>query len=164
MIGWKISQSIGAESTVDLIRSAKTSTLSLNQSIADSIVSDGGPENKNRKVAQFLTAQNVRRLIARVDIRFSNSMVESLFRMLKSNFLRSEKLRSVSDVERKVAFFFKEHNESIPRANLGGATPREIYLSTWSSAQTDELKMGLENARKIRAANFEYRSCAMCTG
>ena len=110
-----------------LIEEAKETSVKLIGEWSDSVMSDGGPENKNHRVLNFLTASNVRRLIARVDVQFSNSMIESVFRQLKSNFLSSEKLRNQQDVERKVSFFFKEYNEVIPKLQIGGATPKESF-------------------------------------
>ena len=93
------------------------------------IMMDGGPENDNSRVLDFIISKNLQRLIARVDIHFSNSMAESLFRGLKSNYLNTERLSSRLEVERKVDFYFTQHNETIPRALFKGATPKEMFLN-----------------------------------
>lgn len=116
----------------------------------------------NRKVLNFITSKSIKRIIARVDIHFSNSMVESLFRMLKSNFLKTEKLRSLQDVKRKIDFFFIEHNEVIPRHQFDGATPMEKFLNTWTMADLQKLDDGMQEAAAMRVRDYKKRSCAAC--
>ena len=101
-------------------------------------------------------------MIARVDIHFSNSMVESLFRMLKSNFLKTETLRSLYDVERKIDFFFIEHNEVIPRHQFAGATPLEKLLNTWNNVDLQKLSEGMIIAAEKRIQDYKEFSCGAC--
>jgi len=111
------------------------------------------------KAAAFLS---IKRMIARVDIHFSNSMVESLFRMLKTNFLKSETLRSLQDVERKIDFFFTEHNEVIPRYQFQGATPKEKFLNTWTKSDLQKMTDGLAAAVDKRIQEHKEVSCGAC--
>jgi hypothetical protein len=162
VLAWKVTTDISAVNTVELIATAKKNALNLGDSIQPTIMSDGGPENDNHKVLNFLNSKNIKRLIARADIHFSNSMVESLFRMLKSNFLNYKTLRSIDDVERKIDFFFTEHNDVIPRQVFQGATPREMFLGTWTGLQFAELKAGLKTAAAKRKAEYRALSCGGC--
>ena len=163
VIAWKIATEISAINTVELIESAKKNAQKLSAPSVVSLISDGGPENNNHRVLNYLTSQNVRRIIARVDVKFSNSMVESLFRMLKTNFLRSEDLRSVDYIRRKVEFFFREHNEIIPKVQIGGATPKEKYLGLWNLERENKLKSSMELAAAKRKSDFSAQSCSRCS-
>lgn len=162
VLAWKASMDIGAIQTVELIRKAKERAIDLGKMNHPTLMSDGGTENSNHKVLNFITAKNIKRMIARVDIHFSNSMVESLFRMLKSNFLKTEKLRSLQDVERKIEFFFTEHNEVIPRQQLEGATPKEKYLNTWTKSDSEKLSDGMRDAAEKRVREYREKSCTAC--
>lgn len=160
VIAWKVTSEINAVSTVGLLAVAKAKTLELGA--GTSVLMDGGPENDNGKVLQFITSKSLTRLIARVDIHFSNSMVESLFRGLKSNFLNTEELNSKVDVTQKVSFYFNEHNEKIPKALFKGATPREIFLNLWTAADEEKLRSGIRTAQANRKHVFRKRTCLAC--
>jgi transposase InsO family protein len=164
IIAWKVTTSIGGLSTVDLLEKARKRAQDLGGPQVAQVMMDGGPENDNSNVLQFVTSKNFRRLIARVDIHFSNSMVESLFRCLKSNFLNGEEIGSPGDVEKKCEFYFGEHNERIPKAIFKGATTREMFLGLWTSDAQTKLKDGLKAARENRALVFQRKSCSACVG
>jgi transposase InsO family protein len=51
------------------------------------LISDGGGENIAKRVQLLLLEKGIRSLIAKRDIFFSNSMVESFFNRLKNRFL-----------------------------------------------------------------------------
>ena len=162
VLAWKVSSDISAVNTVELIKLAKEKALRLGNQNLPTIMSDGGSENDNHKVLNFINSKNIKRMIARVDIHFSNSMVESLFRMLKSNFLKHTELRSIHDVERKIDFYFNEHNENIPRYQFGGATPKEKFLNTWSEQNARQLKIGLQSATEKRKLEHKQQMCRAC--
>ncbi len=163
VIAWKVTSEIGGLSTVSLLEKAKEHAISLGSLPETKVIMDGGPENDNVRVLNFTTSKSLKRLIARVDIHFSNSMAESLFRSLKSNFLNTEEIRTKSEVESKVNFYFNEHNDFIPKAIFKGATPREIYLNLWNSQRAEELKTGLHLAMESRKKVYHERSCSACT-
>lgn len=163
VVAWKVTSEIGGLSTVGLLEKAKAHAIRLGSLPETKVIMDGGPENNNARVLNFTTSKSLKRLIARVDIHFSNSMAESLFRSLKSNFLSTEEIRSKSDLENKVDFYFNEHNDKIPKAIFKGATPKEIYLNLWSSKQADELKTGLRVAMENRKKAYQEKSCAVCS-
>lgn len=162
VIAWKVTSEIGGLSTVSILEKAKAHAIGLGSFPETKVIMDGGPENDNVRVLNFTTSKSLKRLIARVDIHFSNSMAESMFRSLKSNFLNTEQIRSKADLECKVDFYFNEHNDNIPKAIFKGATPKEIYLNLWSSKQADELKTGLRLAMENRRKAYHERSCIAC--
>jgi len=161
-LAWKASMDISALNTVELIRKAKERAVALGKRNNPTLMSDAGTENVNSQVLNFITSKSITRMIARVDIHFSNSMVESLFRMLKSNFLKAETLRSQHDVERKIDFFFTQHNEVIPRHQFDGATPLEKYLNTWTQENIQKLQEGMIKAAEKRVREYQEMSCSAC--
>lgn len=162
VIAWKVTTEIGGISTVNLLDQARKCVLEIGLSGESKVMMDGGPENNNHKVLQFITSKSLTRLLARVDVHYSNSMVESLFRGLKSNFLNSEELKSKSDVEQKVNFYFSEYNDKIPRPQFNGATPREKILNLWSDLDTKKLKESMMRAQANRKKVFRSRTCRAC--
>lgn len=164
VLAWSVCMDISALNTVELIRLAKERAVALGKMNHPTLMSDGGSENNNHEVLNFITTKSIKRMIARVDIHFSNSMVESLFRMLKSNFLKTETLRSLQDVKRKIDFFFTEHNEVIPRYHFDGATPQEKFLNTWTKSDMKKLGDGMREALKKRLREYKENSCTACLG
>ena len=163
VIAWKVTAEINALSTVDLLERAKRRVLELGHGRNSTVMMDGGPENDNGRVLQFITSRSLTRLIARVDIHYSNSMVESLFWGFKTNFLNSEELGSQGEVERKTDFYFNDHNERIPRPIFKGATPMEKFLNLWTELDARKLKEGLERAKENRKETFRRKTCSACT-
>jgi len=162
VIAWKVTSEISGLSTVGLLEQARDRALEFTGRSESKVMMDGGPENDNARVLNFITSKSLTRLIARVDVHFSNSMAESLFRGLKSNFLNTEDLFSMSDVQQKADFYFNEHNNKIPKAVFKGATPKEMFLNLWTDLHTQELKVGLATACEERKRVYKEKTCLAC--
>ena len=94
------------------------------------VVTDSGVENVNAKVDALLSLHPLRRILAQVEIAFSNSMIEAWWRSLKHNWLYLNQLDSLAAIERLVAFYVQQHNSVMPHSAFRGHTPDEIYLGT----------------------------------
>ena len=77
ILAWTASADVSGIRTTELLRSAFSQLAQVPQECVSLIV-DGGPENNNRHVEAYLAAVPVRKLIARVDVSFSNSMIEAV--------------------------------------------------------------------------------------
>ena len=65
-------------------------------------------------VGKLLENSNtLRRVLARIDVVFSNSLIEAFWRQLKHAWLFLNTLDSTAAVRRLVAFYVAEHNEKI---------------------------------------------------
>ncbi len=51
------------------------------------LIMDSGCENLNHEVDCLLNTASIRRLIAQIDIEFSNTMIEALFQRLTNRYL-----------------------------------------------------------------------------
>lgn len=73
------------------IESLKSAVDSLNQQQDIELIVDGGSENNNKTVADFIKDchVNLDKKVALKDVLYSNSMIESSFRTLKSNYLKT---------------------------------------------------------------------------
>ena len=118
VLAWRVTDEINAKNTVETIAFAQKKVKELlDTNDSTNVMMDPGTENKNGKVLKFITSSNLVRILARVDIHYSNSMIESLFRSLKNNFLYHQGINSIQDLTRKADFYFNEHNEVIPLGN-----------------------------------------------
>ncbi len=91
-------------------------------------MSDGGGENVNEKVKRLLIGKGITHLLAKSEIKFSNSIVEAVFRQMK----RVEEIRnprSMNSFRIAVRDYVEQHNNVIPHSSLKGATPFEVLTS-----------------------------------
>jgi hypothetical protein len=66
-----------------------------------------------------------RRILAQVDIHFSNSIIESWWRQLKHQWLFLNALDTIQSGRKLVAFYVEQHNEIVPHSAFEGQTPGE---------------------------------------
>lgn len=92
---------------------------------------------------------------------FSNSLIESWWRTLKSHWLYLNTLDKVSAVEKLVAFYISEHNARLPRSAFGGQTLGEMYSGT-GDAVPGELDAAKIGARKKRMEVNRSLACHVC--
>ena len=69
---------------------------------------DQGTENINFEVDSLLEEQDIKRIVAQIDIDFSNSMVEALFKRMKHNYLFNHPLPSLEVLQEKLDYYIKE--------------------------------------------------------
>jgi hypothetical protein len=100
----------------------------------------------------------LRRVRALVDVKFSNSMIESWWSTLKHQWLYLHRLDSVTGVRRHVAFYVTEYNGKIPHAAFRGQIPDEIYCG-----RGERIPVELEAARRVaRARRLAVNRAASC--
>ena len=162
VVAWRVSDSISAAGTVEVLATAKKNASNMND--VTTVLTDPGSENNNRMVKEFTISQNMRRVLARVEVHYSNSMIESLFRMLKNNFLYHQDIRNIQDLERKARFYFTQHNQVIPQAVLKGSTPFESYRRLWTKQNEDDLKTQRTEAVIARRIQNLAPPCHVCPG
>jgi hypothetical protein len=120
IINWKLSSSKNQTLTIKNLKEA----VKLNN--PDVLMSDGGGENIGEQVCKMLVGRNIVKMIAKKDVIFSNSMVESFFHVLKTRFINKYKLVSLSKLFKKIKRAVSLFN-GMPTSSLDGATPIEVY-------------------------------------
>ncbi len=159
VLAWRVSRRFEIANTVAVLEeSVRCAVTRDNQ---PELMTDGGIENYNQKVDQLEGEGLLRRVRALVDVRFSNSMIESWWHTLKHQWLYLHRLESVAAVRRYVAFYVAEYNAKIPHSAFQGQTPDEMYY-----ARGEEIPVELESARraarKRRLAANRAISCGRC--
>jgi hypothetical protein len=94
------------------------------------VVADSGVENVNAVVDAILVLACLHRVLAQVEVTFSNSMIEAFWRSLKHQWLFLNSLDTTARLRSLVAFFVEEHNTKMPHAAFRGQTPDEMYYAT----------------------------------
>jgi hypothetical protein len=128
---------------------------------APMLLVDAGVENLNGAVDELVDAGRLRRVLARVDVTFSNSMIEAFWRSLKHGWLFLNRLDTVAAVHRLVAFYVAEHNGTIPHSALSGRTPDEVCFGTGVHVPA-QLAAARSAARQRRLERNRAARCGVC--
>ena len=128
---------------------------------ATTLVADSGAENVNAEVNALLSATGLQRVLAQVEVSYSNSMIEAFWSSLKHNWLFLNRLDTIKEVETLVAMHVHEHNSVMPRAVLGGRTPDEVYFGQGDHIP-ELLRQRRSEARQARLMANRTRSCRDC--
>ena len=127
------------------------------------VVTDAGSENVNRDVDLELDDSNFQRVLAQIDVTYSNSMIEAFWRSLKHSWPYLHGLESESELRRLIAFYVKAHNQVMPHSAFNGQTPDEIYFGA-GGAVASELAVGRAKAQIARMDLNRESRCGVCDG
>ena len=125
------------------------------------LMADGGIENFNAEVDELVSRGLLSRVRALVEVRFSNSMIESWWNNLKHQWLFLHRLETVVGVRRHVDFYVAEYNATIPHAAFSGQTPDEVYFGRGAEIPA-ELEAAKRAAQARRLAANRAMSCEVC--
>ncbi|MBK6342133.1 MAG: DDE-type integrase/transposase/recombinase [Flavobacteriales bacterium] len=159
ILGWSVSLRNNADNVITALNRAIATMLKHHPNEeATLLVSDGGPENNAADVKALLEAQAhpvIRHIIAQKDIRFSNSPIEAVNKIMKG-YLRNL-APTLQATEQVVAFATHDYTEVRPHGSLKGAIPMERYLDPGFTPAPPDLKA----ARTQRIAENRKANCRL---
>jgi len=126
ILAWRVSERFEIANSVAILEEAVRNAVSGDN--RPTLMADGGVENFNGEVDALVGGGLLSRVRALVDVRFSNSMIESWWNNLKHQWLFLHRLDTTAAVRRHVAFYVAEYNATIPHAAFAGQTPDEMYF------------------------------------
>ena len=154
ILAWKVSATFDPSTTAELL-------LSASRGLADqkpTLLADGGV---NGPVDKLVESGLLRRLLAQTEITFSNSLIESWWRVLKHQWLYLNTLDTVSTLQTLIEYYVNEHNTRIPHSAFRGQTPDEMYHGTGNHIPK-ELELAHKAARQARMETNRKRTCPQC--
>lgn len=157
ILSWKVSSTFVPCVTAPLLEHAARYLNDENPTL----MTDGGIENVNGDGDQLIESGLLKRVLARTEISFSNSLIESWWRVLKHQWLYLNTLDTADTVENLVAFYVEEHNTKLPQSAFRGQTPDEMYFGTGEKI-SDELDAAQKAARQTRLEVNRKASCSTC--
>ncbi|NLH51010.1 MAG: DDE-type integrase/transposase/recombinase [Myxococcales bacterium] len=164
VLAWRISASISGLGCRELLCSALKKAHEMGAINVPEVWCDSGIENINSDVNKLIENKYITRVIAQIDIDFSNSIVEAFFRSFKHGYLFLQDLASYAFLEKHGDFYIQQHNEVMPHSAFKGATPEEVYRGQWNELIEKAIPLELANARKKR---IEYHQnldrCSICS-
>jgi transposase InsO family protein len=158
ILAWTVSARLDPSKTCQVLLAAGKHLVSSGRPL---LFADSGVENVNGAVDSTLFSGCLERILAQVEVAFSNSMIEAFWRSLKHQWLFLNTLDSVARVRTVVEFYVNEHNTKMPHPAFGGQTPDEMFFGTGSNVPED-LALAKSNARTARLAANRALSCERC--
>jgi putative transposase len=157
ILAWRVNESfvpaVTAELLVDAAQAGENDTPQL--------LVDGGVENYNSGVDKLVETGLLTRILAQTEIRYSNSLIESWWRVIKHQWLFLNTLDSAASVRKLVAFYVEEYNSQLPHSAFNGQTPDEMYFGTGDDVPK-QLEAAKLAARKLRMKTNCEQSCQAC--
>ena len=158
ILSWRLEDRLGSGGTCWILRDVVQLISRPDQTI---VVADSGSENVNRAVDDALGAEELTRVLAQVEVAFSNSMIEAFWRSLKHSWLYLHSLDSFAALRRLIEFYVKAHNEVMPHAAFQGQTPDEVFFGIGSEV-TKRLADARKTAREKRLEENRSAACSAC--
>jgi transposase InsO family protein len=161
ILSWTLEDRLGSGGTCQILREAASQMSA--RSKGTTVVADSGSENVNQAVDDLLEGEELTRVLAQVEVTFSNSMIEAFWRSLKHGWLYLRALDSSTALQRLIEFYVAAHNEVMPHSAFGGQTPDEMYFGT-GDAVAAELATARKTAREERIKANRAAECGVCAG
>lgn len=165
ILAYRVSKNYGGENSKNLLYEAiETARIKDSQIIKPpDLFIDSGTENLNTHVQEIEDKDLIKKVIAQIDIHFSNSMIEAFFRKLKHHYLFNKLNSTFQQLESNVKFFVNEHNNKIPLMALKGATPFEKFNNKWNQEKIDIINQGSRDALAKRTNVNRNLICKFCS-
>lgn len=91
------------------------------------LLSDGGSENVNTVVSDFTSSNHIKHMIAQKDVAFSNSMIESINKVIKHQFLHPKEIPDGNRFKPIFEQIVPIYNTIRPQMSLHGNTPIQTF-------------------------------------
>ena len=157
ILAWTVAETLNPMNTCYVLQQAAAG---LSES-ETKVYMDSGVENLNKDVDKLLEGGMLERVIAQIDVTFSNSLIESWWRSLKHQWLFINHLDNVVTLRKLIEFYVAEHNQMMPHSAFDGQTPDEMYFGR-GEAVPDELAQRRREARGIRVEQNRNIACSEC--
>ena len=157
ILAWTASADVSGIRTTELLRTAFSQLAQAPQECVSLIV-DGGSENSNRHVEAYLASVPVKKLIARVDVSFSNSMIEAVNKILKYQYLFRKPIPDLEHLHDTVACAVLDYNAR-PHYALRGLTPDEACQGKVFDEAEYRQRLQLARKQRLLANQSEPHPC-----
>jgi putative transposase len=164
ILSWRVAPVLSAAIRTETIREAVEKRIALKgySGPDTAIIADGGPENCNRTIDDYIAHAPVplSKLIAGIDVMFSNSIVEAVNKIFRYRHLIPEKIANYSYLEQHLEKSVNEYCTIRPHASIGGLTPFEGYTGV-TLDRTEYRRMVAAEMRR-RVEENRKTGCTVC--
>jgi transposase InsO family protein len=160
ILAWAVTERFDPSNTCQVLLAAGKHLVDAGRPL---MYADSGVENVNGEVDDTLFSACLDRILAQVEVGFSNSIVEAFWRSLKHQWLFLNTLDTMAHVRALVEFYVTEHNTKMPHPSFAGQTPDEMFFGTGAKVP-DEVAVAKTNARAARLTANRALPCELCLG
>jgi putative transposase len=154
ILAWRLADTMTPTSTYAvLVEAAKQLPVP-----ATKVIMDSGSENVNDIVDPLFNGKKMQRILALVDVTYSNSIIEAWWRSLRHQWLYLHHLDTIATIRRLTAFYVHQRNTVMPHSAFDGQTPDESYYDRGKRVP-DELSARRADARRRRVEENRRRRC-----
>ncbi len=128
------------------------------------LVTDGGKENHNQYLDEFirkLSDHKITKIRALKDIRFSNSPVEAIHKIVKGRYLKKRRFESIEALDLYIKWVLEDYNKVRPHYKHAPRTPYEAYFNI---PLDFDIRKRVTEAIRTRVKNNKCADCVQCTG
>ena len=148
ILAFDVSLNLSASIRLNSINDAYTKfILNSNNKNNVHLIVDGGSENNNSVVDEYISSVPINKLIAQRDIRFSNSLVESVNKIIKYRSLFLHNIPDIHALKKHLDEFIPVYNNIRPHVSLNGLTPTEVLNG-----------LDPDNQNHLKSVNIRYNS------
>jgi len=160
ILSWKASTRLSGQIRIQTIIDAFNKFHDKN--VNTDILFDDGTENNNSSVDSFFNSEAIplNKIIAQKDIRFSNSMVEAVNKILKYRWLFTHDIPNLDSLVNHLDYFIPVYNDIRPHVSLKGLTPSEAFDGISLNKHDLKLKMNIFRSKNI--SDNRNSSCDVC--
>jgi len=162
ILSWDISTRLSASILLSTIREAWASCRNIiSGNTPVELYLDGGSENNNGLIDNFLSLDDVsiRKIIAQVDVHYSNSMIEAMNKLLKYRYLFIQNIPDDEALRKHLEYFIPVYNNIRPHILLKGKTPDEAFYGRPYKG-TDSVSSDFLS--RFQHASHARISCTVC--
>ena len=116
VLAWRVNDTFIPAVTAELLVEADREI----EDTTPQLLVDGGVENYNSAVDKLVDSGLLKRILAQAEIRYSNSLIESWWRVIKHQWLFLNTLDTVASVRKLVTFYVQQHNSHLPHSASKG--------------------------------------------
>jgi putative transposase len=162
IISWRIADAISAKIRLDTFKDAiQKAGILIDDEQTTELIVDRGTENNNKRVETFIEKYPVEKVVALKDIMQSNSMVESINRTIKYDYLFPRQIRNRTHLKNHFkTFVIPDYNDKRPHGALNGLTPQEAYKH--KVVKSKKMRIKMIEAYKERICFNQTNECAGC--
>lgn len=161
IIGWNVSLKKDGENAKAALKKAVETVQQHHPNLkTTSLVTDGGGENHNFLVEDYLanlTMPEIIKLLALKEVKFSNSAVEAINKIIK-RYLRKKLPNTLEELIKCLEEIVLNYNTVRPHGSLLGLTPMECYTSKTINLDFKQQKL---QAKKYRILQNKSVNCGI---
>ena len=164
ILNWEVKTYLAGHISLSMVREARELYLPPEGAIEvpeTMLLVDGGPENNNKDMDEYLVSVPIRKFVAQKDIVFSNSMVEAVNKKLKYQHLFPFNHFSYKELIPHLIKQISEYNSVRTHHAHKYCTPQQVYFG--DQPDLTEVKDKMEKARKQRIIKNLMVNCPACS-